>query len=184
MNDKKKQYMMGDTRLSEQEKQSMAQAQESRNEELKKHLENQKKEEVKQHDWDKPFPWKINGDRVIIFPDPTDVQLPSGIIIPDTGKERPQTGLVVAFGDELTTTQQIIERLKNIEMSVAAIGRHLNIEETASLVSARIDGQEHIEAPVIAVGQRVLFGRFAGHPITVDEVCYLIIRYADIFASL
>ena len=38
------------------------------------------------------------GDRVLIKPAPAEEKTASGIIIPDTAKEKPQKGIVVAVG--------------------------------------------------------------------------------------
>ncbi|WP_348660837.1 co-chaperone GroES [Candidatus Karelsulcia muelleri] len=38
------------------------------------------------------------SDRVLIEPSPTENMTSSGIIIPDTAKEKPQEGIVVAVG--------------------------------------------------------------------------------------
>ncbi|HEX2179832.1 MAG TPA: co-chaperone GroES [Actinomycetota bacterium] len=38
------------------------------------------------------------GDRVLIRVEETENALPSGLVIPDTAKEKPQEGLVVAVG--------------------------------------------------------------------------------------
>jgi chaperonin GroES len=38
------------------------------------------------------------GDRVLVRPDDSDKPLPSGLVIPDTAKEKPQEGLVLAVG--------------------------------------------------------------------------------------
>jgi chaperonin GroES len=38
------------------------------------------------------------GDRVLVEPAPTEEKTQSGIIIPDTAKEKPQRGRVVAVG--------------------------------------------------------------------------------------
>jgi chaperonin GroES len=38
------------------------------------------------------------GDRVLIRVEETDNALPSGLVIPDTAKEKPQEGLVIAVG--------------------------------------------------------------------------------------
>ena len=49
------------------------------------------------------------ADRVVIEPAPAESKTVSGIIIPDTAKEKPQRGTVVAVGpgkkDEPTTVQ-------------------------------------------------------------------------------
>jgi chaperonin GroES len=50
------------------------------------------------------------GDRVIIEPSPAEEKTAGGIIIPDTAKEKPQRGTVVAVGpgkkDEPTTVKK------------------------------------------------------------------------------
>jgi chaperonin GroES len=38
------------------------------------------------------------GDRVLVRPDDSDKPLPSGLVIPDTAKEKPQEGIVLATG--------------------------------------------------------------------------------------
>ncbi len=40
------------------------------------------------------------GERVLIRPTDEESRTSSGLYIPDTAKEKPQTGLVVAIGDE------------------------------------------------------------------------------------
>src|SRR5205085_12657807 len=38
------------------------------------------------------------GDRVLVRPDDSDKPLPSGLVIPDTAKEKPQEGIVLGVG--------------------------------------------------------------------------------------
>lgn len=49
------------------------------------------------------------ADRVVVLPAPAEQKTKSGIIIPDTAKEKPQNGTVVAVGpgkkDEPTTVK-------------------------------------------------------------------------------
>ena len=53
-----------------------------------------------------PLKLKPLGDRVIIQPSEEDVEKsPGGIIIPDTAKEKPQKGKVVAVGAGRTTDE-------------------------------------------------------------------------------
>lgn len=42
--------------------------------------------------------FKPNEDRVLVEPAPAEEKTASGIIIPDTAKEKPQRGIVVAVG--------------------------------------------------------------------------------------
>jgi chaperonin GroES len=82
-------------------------------------------------------------DRVIIKADPAEEKTKSGIIIPDTAKEKPQRGTVLAVGpgkkDEPTT---------------------------------------------VKVGDKVLYGKYAGTELNVDGEDYLIMRESDILAIL
>lgn len=45
--------------------------------------------------------FKPNEDRVLVQPAPAEEKTSSGIIIPDTAKEKPQKGQVIAVGDGL-----------------------------------------------------------------------------------
>ena len=42
-----------------------------------------------------------SNNRIIIEPAPAETRTAAGIIIPDTAKEKPQKGTVVAVGDDL-----------------------------------------------------------------------------------
>ena len=70
-----------------------------------------------------------------------------GIIIPDTAKEKPQEGEVIAVGAGK------FERGKRIPLDVKA-------------------------------GDRILFGKYTGNDITIDDQEYLILREEDILAKL
>ncbi|MDW8427093.1 MAG: co-chaperone GroES [Chitinophagales bacterium] len=86
--------------------------------------------------------FKPNEDRVLVQPEPAEEKTAAGIIIPDTAKEKPQRGRVVAVGD----------------------------------------GSK--DKPVtVKVGDRVLYGKYAGTEITIDGEEYLIMRNSDIFGT-
>ncbi len=78
-------------------------------------------------------------DRVLVEPKEAEEKTTSGIIIPDSAKEKPQKGVVVAVGDGK----------KDEPMSVK-------------------------------VGDHVIYGKFAGTEITIDDKDYLIMREDDI----
>ena len=87
------------------------------------------------------------ADRVLVRPiDPQEVKK-GGIIIPDTAKEKPQEGEVVAIGK----------------------GR-LN-EQTGQRIALEVKK-----------GNRVLYGKYSGTEITIDDIEYLILRESDILA--
>lgn len=89
------------------------------------------------------------ADRVLVKPiDPKEVKK-GGIIIPDTAKEKPQEGEIIAVGK----------------------GR---VNETTG---------ERVPMEV-KKGDRVLYGKYSGTEITVDNKEYLILRESDILAVL
>ena len=45
--------------------------------------------------------FKPNEDRVLVEPAAAELKTASGIIIPDTAKEKPQKGKVIAVGDSI-----------------------------------------------------------------------------------
>ncbi|MBI5208293.1 MAG: co-chaperone GroES [Candidatus Firestonebacteria bacterium] len=87
-------------------------------------------------------------DRVLIKPLETKEQIKGGIIIPDTVKEKPQEGEVIAIG-----SGKVLE-----------------------------NGQK--QAFVVKVGDKVLFGKYSGSEIKIDDVDYLIMREEDILGII
>ena len=71
-----------------------------------------------------------------------------GIIIPDTAKEKPQEGMVVAVGKGRVT------------------------EDGTRL------------APDVQGGDRILFGKYSGSEVTIENVEYVIMREEDVLAVL
>ena len=88
------------------------------------------------------------ADRVIVKPAPAEEKTKGGLFIPDTGKEKPQYGEVVAVGPGKTAD----------------------------------NGQ--ILAMQVAVGQKVLYGKYSGTEVSIDGDDFLIMRESDIFAIL
>lgn len=87
------------------------------------------------------------ADRVLVKPvDPKEVKK-SGIIIPDTAKEKPQEGEVIAVGKGRLNEQS---------------GEQIAME--------------------VKKGDRVLYGKYSGTEITIDDEEYLILRESDILA--
>ena len=88
------------------------------------------------------------GDRVLVKPLEEEEQIRGGIIIPDTAKEKPQQGEVVAVGPG----------------KIADDGKSLPM---------------HVE-----VGQIVLYGKYAGTDVKIDDDEYLIMSESDIFGII
>jgi chaperonin GroES len=83
------------------------------------------------------------GDRVVVKAQAADEMTASGLYIPDTAKEKPQRGEVVAVGPGR------VENGTKIDMTVKA-------------------------------GDTVLYGKYSGTEITLDDEEYLIVRESDI----
>jgi len=88
------------------------------------------------------------GERVVVKALPSEEITKGGIVLPDTAKEKPQEGEVVAVGS----------------------GRLL---DTGTRVA--ID---------LKVGDIVLFSKYAGNEVKIDNVEYLIMREADILGVI
>ncbi len=86
------------------------------------------------------------GDRVVVKPTPREETTKSGIVLPDTAKEKPQEGEILAVGP----------------------GRILD------------DGSR--EPMDVTVGQKVLYGKYAGTEFKVDAEDLLIVSQKDILA--
>jgi chaperonin GroES len=89
------------------------------------------------------------GDRIVVKPLEQEAETTGGgIIIPDTAKEKPQEGEVVAVGP----------------------GKLLDSGER--------------QTPGVAVGDKILYGKYSGTEIKYGGVDYLIVREDDILAKL
>lgn len=88
------------------------------------------------------------GDRVVIKVSEGDMKTASGIVLPDTAKEKPQEGEVVAVG-----TGKMLDN-----------GTHAQME--------------------VKTGDKVIFSKYSGSEVKVDEQNYLIVRESDILAVL
>jgi chaperonin GroES len=85
------------------------------------------------------------ADRVVVKPLEEAEQMRGGLYIPDTAKEKPQHGEVVAVGP----------------------GRQED--------GKRIDME-------LKVGDKVLYGKYSGTEVTLDDQQYLILRESDVLA--
>jgi chaperonin GroES len=85
------------------------------------------------------------ADRVVIKALEESEQMRGGLYIPDTAKEKPQQGEIVAVG------QGRFEDGKRVEME-------------------------------LKVGDKVLYGKYSGTEVTVENEQYLILRESDVLA--
>lgn len=83
------------------------------------------------------------ADRILIKPIEEESVTKSGIIIPDTAKEKPQRGEIIAVGN----------------------------------------GKKD-EPLTVKVGDIVLYGKYAGTELKLDNQDYLIMRESDVFAII
>ena len=82
------------------------------------------------------------ADRVIVLPAAAEEKTASGIIIPDTAKEKPQIGEVIAVGTD--------EELQEI----------------------------------VKVGDKILYGKYGGTEVDIEDKKYLIVSRSDILAII
>jgi chaperonin GroES len=166
----KKVYAVGDNSLTDDQKKYAGQDVENNIEFHKNRIENEinAKEEVDINELIKNFAWIPHQDRCVIYPDPPEYVLPSGIIIPATSQERPQSGVIVALGSELSTMAKVIEYQERI---LSILDKDFKPTEDRSKKESK-------------PGDRVLFGKFAGMEIEISGVKYLILRFADIISTL
>jgi len=87
-------------------------------------------------------------DRILVQRIEEEEQKIGGIIIPDTAKEKPQQGKVIAVG-----AGKVLE-----------------------------NGER--QKPDVAVGDKVLFGKYAGTEVKYGDEEYLILREEDILAKI
>ena len=87
-------------------------------------------------------------DRVLVRRIEPEEQKRGGIIIPDTAKEKPQEGEVVAVG------------------------------------AGRLDEQGNRVTMEVKSGDRILFGKYAGTEITIDNVEHLILKEDEVLGIL
>ena len=81
------------------------------------------------------------ADRVLVEPAAAEEKTAGGIIIPDTAKEKPMKGTIVAIGN----------------------------------------GKKD-EPMTVKVGDKVLYGKYAGTELSIDGNDYLIMKESDIYA--
>ena len=86
------------------------------------------------------------GDRVVIKPTPREEMTKSGIVLPDTAKEKPQEGTILAVGP------------------------------------GAFDNDGKRVAMDVSVGQKVLYGKYAGTEFKLEDDELLIVSQKDILA--
>jgi chaperonin GroES len=87
-------------------------------------------------------------DRVVVQPLEAEEKTAGGIVLPDTAKEKPQRGRVLAVGPGKTND----------------------------------DGKR--QALAVAVGDEVLYGRYAGNEMKINNLDIKIMRESDILAKV
>jgi chaperonin GroES len=88
------------------------------------------------------------SDRILVKAFEEDEMKKGGIIIPDTAKEKPQKGEVMAIGPGRLTDD----------------GERLPME--------------------VKTGDTVLYGKYSGSEVTIDDDKYIILRESDVLAIL
>ncbi len=87
------------------------------------------------------------GDRILVKPSPGEEKTKSGIVLPDSAKEKPQQGKVVAVGGGVKD-----EKGNKIPMEIKVGDEVLYSKYSGTEV--KIDGEEHLiikESDVLAI---------------------------------
>ena len=87
------------------------------------------------------------ADRVVVKPLEREEMTKSGIVLPDTAKEKPQEGMIEAVGNGRYNEQT---------------GERMPLD--------------------VKVGDRVMYAKYAGSEVKLDEIEYLILSEKDILA--
>ena len=88
------------------------------------------------------------GDRLVIMPGEQEEVLASGIVIPDTAKEKPQQGEVLAAGP------------------------------------GRLDDNGKRIAMEVTVGDRILYAKYSGQEIKIDQEEYIVLSEKDVLCKV
>ena len=88
------------------------------------------------------------SDRIVVKAELAEETTASGIILPDTAKEKPQVGVVVAVGPG-------------------------KVNDAGNLIKVNLKK-----------GDKVLYGKYSGNEVTIDNDDLLIMRESDILATL
>jgi chaperonin GroES len=78
------------------------------------------------------------ADRVLVKPDEAETKTASGIIIPDTAKEKPQRGKVVATGNG-TKDEQMVVKENDIVLYGKYSGTEIELEGEKYLIMRQSD---------------------------------------------
>jgi chaperonin GroES len=87
-------------------------------------------------------------DRVVVKPLEAEEKTAGGIVLPDTAKEKPQRGRVLAVGP------------------------------------GKLNDEGKRQAMTVAVGDEVLYGRYAGNEIEINGQTIKIMRESDVLAKI
>ncbi len=87
------------------------------------------------------------ADRVVVLPLEETEEMRGGLYIPDTAKEKPQQGEIMAVGP------------------------------------GRVEKGDRVPME-LKVGQKVLYGKYSGSEVTLDDEQYLIVKEADVLAVI
>ncbi len=88
------------------------------------------------------------GDKIVLRPVVQEEVLPSGIVVPDTAKEKPQQGEVIAVGP------------------------------------GRIDDDGKRIAMEVAVGDRVLYAKYTGQEVKIENEELIVLAEKDILCKV
>ena len=105
-------------------------------------------------------------DRILIKPDPQDEMI-GGLLVADENKPKKLTGTVMAVGTGVP--------LHNIKLNITGdVSDTTQIKELIELLKAG-------RPMKVDVGDRVVYGQFAGTRLPIDGEEYIMLRESDVF---
>lgn len=97
-------------------------------------------------------------DNVLVKPLQADEVLPSGIVLPDSAKEKPQMGQVMAVGPGTVS------------------------DDDCCCESGNKGSSNHGNVMVVKVGQKVMYKKWGGNEVKVNGEEWMIVEQKDILA--
>lgn len=118
-------------------------------------------------------------DRIVVDPEAAASESTGGLIIPDSEREKPQRGIVVAVGNGVIPNDEKINYIITILLWIGTVISFLHPKAGA------FKGKEQ-SAPkmILKPGDKVLYGKLAGSEINIDGKTQLIMRQSDVLSKI
>lgn len=108
-----------------------------------------------------------------------------GIIVPDHSQEAPAEGTIMAMGPGVPTLEKF--RLEEHAFWHPPSGFYVETEGEREKRAQKVAAQAVLDANYtqhFELGQHVIFAKYAGHPITIDEETYYVLKMDEIISVI